>query len=295
MKLFQLQYFCTACLYRNITRAAVALHVSQPAVSMAIQSLESEFGVSLLDRGERSFVLTGDGEYFYHSALSILGQSDKLAETMAERRENAVPVLRFGATPMAGAGITHRFFPKLQDQKRQLNIHLVEAGRETLLQMIDKNALDFALMPVDLLPSDDYVRLELGPREIVLCVSSSSPLALSKQITSAEVLRDTPLVLFEDTYYFMGLVRDYFKSRNITPQVVCYASQIFTAIEFVRHGSAAAFLLRGAASSFPDVVEIPLAGFIPVTIGLVWKKSDGDRKKFDREIRRLAGDFLPLP
>ncbi len=295
MKLFQLQYFCTACLYRNITRAAEALHVSQPAVSMAIQSLETEFGVSLLDRRERSFVLTSDGEFFYHRALSLLGQSTKLAETMAERRENAAPVLRFGATPMAGAGVTHKFYASLRNQKEQLNVHLVEAGRETLLQMIDKKSLDFALMPVDLLPSDDYVRLELGPREIVLCVSTDSPLSRFKRIESPEVLRDTSLVLFEDTYYFMRLVRDYFKSHGIAPHVICYASQIFTAIEFVRHGSAAAFLLSGAASSFSDVVEIPLAGFIPVTIGLVWRKSNENRKKLEREIRRLAGDFLPLP
>ncbi len=295
MKLFQLQYFCTACLYRNITRAAETLHVSQPAVSMAIQSLEREFGVHFLDREERGFALTSDGEYFYRCAQSIIGQSNKLSETMAERRKSGAPILRFGATPMAGAGVTHRFYSRLRDQQGRLSVHLVEDGRNALLRKIDEKLLDFALVPVDALPRDEYDWLELGAREIVLCVSDHSPLAQLERIDTAETLRDTPLVMFDENYYFMGLVRDYFKQSGVTPHVVCYATQTFTAIEFVRHGGAAAFLLRGAASSFPEVVEISLAGFIPVTIGLVWKKTDEKRKKLEREIRRLARDFLPLP
>ena len=103
MKFFQLQYFCAACRYKNITRAAEALHVSQPSVSLAIQALENEFGMALLDRNERGFVLTPDGEYLYREGRALLGQSDAIVETMAERKRLGSAVLRFGSTPMAGA------------------------------------------------------------------------------------------------------------------------------------------------------------------------------------------------
>lgn len=58
MKLHQLQYFCAACRYGNITKAADELHVSQPSISMAIRDLEREFGLSLIQRTNRGFSVT---------------------------------------------------------------------------------------------------------------------------------------------------------------------------------------------------------------------------------------------
>ena len=110
MKLFQLRYFCEACRFKNITRAAASLHVSQPAVTMAVQALENEFGLKLIERGERGFSLTADGEFFYREALAILGRGDALTEAMDERRRLGEASLRFGSTPMAGAGIPQNLF-----------------------------------------------------------------------------------------------------------------------------------------------------------------------------------------
>ena len=137
MKLFQLHYFCTACAYRSVTRAAEALHVSQPAVSMAIQALENEFGVRLLDRGERGFVLTPDGEFFCREARAILSRTDLLAGAMEERRRLGAASLRFGSTPMAGAGFTQDLFRALGAGRSPLSVNLVEGGRPRLLQLLD--------------------------------------------------------------------------------------------------------------------------------------------------------------
>lgn len=47
MKLTQLEYFCVAARYHNITKAAKELFVTQPSISNAIRTLEEEFGVNL--------------------------------------------------------------------------------------------------------------------------------------------------------------------------------------------------------------------------------------------------------
>lgn len=64
MKLTQLEYFCVAARYHNITKAAKELFVTQPSISNAIRTLEEEFGVNLFFRNNNKLTLTPEGELF---------------------------------------------------------------------------------------------------------------------------------------------------------------------------------------------------------------------------------------
>ena len=64
MKLTQLEYFCVAARYHNITKAAKELFVTQPSISNAIKALEEEFGVNLFFRNNNKLTLTPEGEAF---------------------------------------------------------------------------------------------------------------------------------------------------------------------------------------------------------------------------------------
>ena len=72
MKLTQLEYFCVAARYHNITRASKELFVTQPSVSNAIKALEEEFGVNLFYRNNNKLTLTPEGEKFYQNAEELL-------------------------------------------------------------------------------------------------------------------------------------------------------------------------------------------------------------------------------
>ncbi len=293
MKIFQLLYFCTACRFKNITRAAEYLHVSQPSVSHAIRSLESEFGLPLLDRDGRGFALTSDGEYLYREGRTLLDRAEALHETMTERGRLGAAVLRFGSAPMAGAGVTQRLYREVGGARGALSVHLVEGGRPRLLSMIDENLLDFALVSVGDLPREEYGVLELFREELVLCVLESSPLARLKTIESAVQLADTPLAMFNDKYHSTGLILEYFRRQNVTPRIVCYAEQVFTVMEFVSKGAAAGPLYRGMTARWPGVVEIPFAEPMTLEMGFVWKKSSPKARDLEREIRRLADVLVP--
>ena len=71
MKLTQLEYFCVAARYHNITKAANELFVTQPSVSSAIKSLEEEFGVNLFYRHNNKLTLTPEGEKFYKKCRRV--------------------------------------------------------------------------------------------------------------------------------------------------------------------------------------------------------------------------------
>ena len=100
----QLRYFIAAAERLSFSRAALDLHISQPALSEAIRKLEIELGVRLLDRSTRRVSLTPAGEALLHEGRdAVAGFSHALEEARRAARGEAGR-LRVGFVA-AGAGV----------------------------------------------------------------------------------------------------------------------------------------------------------------------------------------------
>src|SRR5438067_4935373 len=85
VKLDQLQAFVTVARLGSFTRAAKALHLSQPAVSTQIRNLEDVLGARLFDRNTRSVALAPFGKELAPALERILHDIDALATGARER------------------------------------------------------------------------------------------------------------------------------------------------------------------------------------------------------------------
>ncbi len=86
MELRHLRYFVAVAETENVSRAALKLHVSQPALSRQIRDLEEELGFQLLERSAKSVRLTDAGRVFLTESRAVLQRVDeavKAARTMA--------------------------------------------------------------------------------------------------------------------------------------------------------------------------------------------------------------------
>src|SRR3989442_15197660 len=95
MELRHLRYFVAVAEAENVSRAALKLHVSQPALSRQIRDLEDELGFLLLKRSAKSVRLTEAGRAFLAEAHAVL-----------QRVEDAVRAAR--AIAIGGGGGCHR-------------------------------------------------------------------------------------------------------------------------------------------------------------------------------------------
>ena len=68
MELRHLRYFAAVAAHGSFSRAANQLHLTQPALSRQVKSLEDEIGVALIVRGQNTISLTSAGEDFYEEA-----------------------------------------------------------------------------------------------------------------------------------------------------------------------------------------------------------------------------------
>src|SRR6266853_863710 len=99
MELRHLRYFIGVAEEENVSRAALKLHVSQPALSRQIRDLEDEIGFSLLERTAKSVRLTEAGRAFLDNARALLQNADE-AVTKARAVAGAEPTeLHVGYSP----------------------------------------------------------------------------------------------------------------------------------------------------------------------------------------------------
>lgn len=127
MKLTQLEYFCVAARYHNITRASKELFVTQPSVSNAIKALEEEFGVNLFYRNNNKLTLTPEGEKFYQNAEELLAHADAVRSELHELRKQITPV-RIGIPPMLGTIYLPDMYLSLKEEFPDVDFRLYEYG-----------------------------------------------------------------------------------------------------------------------------------------------------------------------
>src|ERR1700736_851018 len=99
MLLRHIRYLPAVAEHRNFTRAAEALHVSQPALSQQIRQLEETLGVLLFDRSGRAIQLTDAGHAYVEYARRALRELDAGQRAIHDVRDLSRGQLRLALTP----------------------------------------------------------------------------------------------------------------------------------------------------------------------------------------------------
>ncbi|MEZ5831278.1 MAG: LysR family transcriptional regulator [Dongiaceae bacterium] len=136
MDLRHLRYFVAAAERGNVSRAAQALHVSQPALSRQIHDLEAELEVALFERAGRILRLTGAGEDLLAYGRRVLEEAGTFRERARAIAAGDAGVLRVGASPQA----LQRLFPAMIQRFRRLmpgvELRLTEGTSDALMARV---------------------------------------------------------------------------------------------------------------------------------------------------------------
>jgi len=134
MDLRRLRTFVSVAELGTVSRAALHLRISQPALSRRINDLEQEFGLRLFDRVGRRLMLTAIGEQVLDDCRTILGQIDSLGARVELLRRGGSGVLRVAAPPQTIESVLSRFLPRYTERFPNVRVRLTEAlGHEQLV------------------------------------------------------------------------------------------------------------------------------------------------------------------
>jgi DNA-binding transcriptional LysR family regulator len=197
MELRQLRTFVTVAELGTVTKAALQLHVAQPALSRQISELEAELGLKLFDRVGRRLVLSKPGEQLLSECRTLLNQARSLAERAQLLQRGDTGVLRVAASPHIIEGIFPDFLQRYAKRYPNVQVRLSDIVATDLLPMLQHGEIDLAQGLVRSLQPEDHQRFASYPLQpIDMLAACHADLKLGKGET-IDIRRLAPYPLLQ--------------------------------------------------------------------------------------------------
>ncbi|WP_243387252.1 LysR family transcriptional regulator [Bacillus kexueae] len=141
-----LEVFVKVVEEKNFSKAAEILHMTQPAVSQYIQSLERQLGVKLLERTNKYVRLNQAGEIVYAHAKEILFLKAKMARILDDLKNEASGELRIGASYTFGEYVLPTIVASLREKYSSITPKITIGNSKEVSDLVAQNQLDIGLI-----------------------------------------------------------------------------------------------------------------------------------------------------
>ena len=259
MELRHLRYFVAVAEMENVSRAALKLHVSQPALSRQIRDLEDELGFSLLERTAKSVRLTDAGRAFLDNARALLQSADD-AVTKARAVASAEPTeLHVGYSPTPTAEILPKILRAFQRAMPNVHVRLHDWSNKDILEGIRDGRLQLGLIvpPAKASALPDLRYEELFHERVCVAVAPQHPFARRRAIPLADVAAEPLIGLTREDYpSYYDLLSIVFSKSKQKPRVIEEYDSFTGIISAVEAGTGVAIGADTLGHSFGNRVKV---------------------------------------
>ncbi|MBI4733775.1 MAG: LysR family transcriptional regulator [Rubrobacteridae bacterium] len=199
MNLNQLKAFTSIVEKETFSAAARAMGVSQPAVSLQIQSLEEQIGVTLLDRRTKKVKLTEAGKLFYGTAVKILAQLDEFDHQLGDLGDTVKGNLAIGGSTIPGEYILPRILGKFKKDYPEVSIALRISDTDEIIEKLITGELHVGMVGAKPVSSqldsqpflyDELVLITPSGYSLSRSLSNDSIIKVANLIDSEFILRE---------------------------------------------------------------------------------------------------------
>jgi DNA-binding transcriptional LysR family regulator len=292
MELRHLRYFVAVAEELSFTRAAVRLHMAQPALSVQIRQLEDELGVQLFDRSRRTIALTDGGNVMLTEARRLLGLLENAVELVRRTGSGAVGAIAIGFVPSASNAALPPLLRRFSATHPDVTMHLREMAPGDLVRRLHAGDLDVCFMYLPF--SDPSLEQAVISREAFIVALPEDHRLAGAAVVDVGELAAEPFVI-PAQHGMPGLnaqVNDICREAGFVPRAVHDDVWLVqTMIGLVAAGAGVALVPASARALRPDgVVYRPLREPVvhEVELVAVWRRDDHTPvlRAFVREITR---------
>ena len=273
----------------SVSRAAAALHTTQPGASKMIKALENEAGVALFARaGNRLTGLTDAGSNAVEIARRVIRDTGTIASLAKNVQTEQTGTLRVGTTHIHACyslvGVIRQFIAAYPG----VELTLTQGSPKDILNWVLEGSIDIGVstQPGNLSP--DIIAFEAYPIERCLIVPLGHPLLKAKPLRIQDIAR-YPLITYDQAFNSGWVVQHEFQRRGVTPRVVIRATDANVIKSYVAAGVGVAVVQKMAIDPARDRAfeVIPSDHLFPVSMSLVSVRRD-------RVLRPFGQGFIDI-
>lgn len=232
MDIQKLKYFYTTAQLEHVTRSSEVLHISQPSLTQAIHSLESELGVPLFQREGRKVVLTEFGIHLKQRLDVLIPEFDRLAIEMEELKQSVTQKIRLNILAASSFVINTIMEYKKENPEAIFDFEQNET----------KNNCDILITTNGLKNNTEkkYMHRCVKKEKIYLAVPKDSSYA---EVSSLELsaVKDESFIMLSNTRLFGAICSRYCSIAGFYPNVI-FESDSPTAVQnIISMGAGIAF------------------------------------------------------
>ena len=247
MLLSQVEALIAVAREGQISRAAAALFVTQPALTARIQGLEEDLGTDLFSRSRRGVELTPAGRAFLPYAERAVAALHDGAELLAELARGGAGELRVGAAPAVSTYVLPALLVRYTERHPNVRLVVRTGHSEEIVDLVLRQEIDVGLTR-ELAPDRRIASRSLYDDELVLVARRGHPLAAGGDVDVSRI-GDARLILFDRTSSYFDLTNAYFRQAGVAPRGVMELDNIDAAKQMVEQGLGIALLPATAVAT----------------------------------------------
>ncbi|MEU4205786.1 transcriptional regulator CynR [Streptomyces sp. NPDC045470] len=273
LELRHLRYLLAVAEHANFTRAAEALHVSQPTLSQQVRQLERTLKVQLLDRTGRTVRLTDAGAAYAHYARSALRDLEAAERAVLDVRDLSRGALRLATTPTFTAYLVGPLAGEFHTRHPGISLTLREMPQELMESALLADELDLGIaFSGPHLPG--VTGTELFTESLSLVVGPTHPYAGRTAPLPIRSLRDHRLALLSADFATRLHIDTHFGEHGVRPDIAVEANSITALTELIRRTPLATVLPDAITREQPGLHPVALSPALPArTVTLLYRET----------------------
>lgn len=259
-----LAVFLVACETKNFSQAGRQLHLSQPAISQTINSLEKHFGTKLFLRHGRSIDLTEIGQALRPMAQELVSAARRMEESVFSLQGEVVGEFEVGCSTASGKYLLPNLIARFRRKYPLVRINVLVSSRNSVMKKLISGTLAMGISSRRIEHRElDYQ--EFFTDEVILVVPAGHRWAEYTKIYPDDLL-DEPMLLREESAGTLEVLKNGLLEHDISMDMLKVAMGLGNAeaIEIaVEEGIGVAFISRLAATRGLDlgrIVEVEVEG-----------------------------------
>ncbi len=221
----RLKVFHTVAKLLSFTKAAEALHMTQPAVTFQVRQLEEYFNTRLFDRTHNKVNLTPAGERVAEFAERIFDLYSEMENSVRDLTGEISGALTIGASTTIAEYMLPALLGEFKNRYPDINLRLKVSNSEGIVSMVEHNVIDLGVVESPVSNKNLIVEVCHDDQLVVVAAPDHELVKRGTKVKAAELV-DYPFVSREEGSGTRDVISQYLTQEKVNPAKMNFSLEL---------------------------------------------------------------------